>query len=567
MLKSTGVICSTSASRSKPSSNTKNNRISQSASSNKTNKVKDHSRSVKSRKNKKNHVDKTECTADVLQSMLNANSISEPISNALVKHSVRNAKVEALCASCNKRLFDFNHDKCFIEKDIRCPLTRITSKIVPPKDSPSAPVKTSDLKVKFLRSKDEVLAFAIKFLKMIQVRLNATVRNIRTDNGTEFVNQTLREYYEDVGITHQTSVARTPQQNSIVERRNRTLVEAARTMLIFLKAPLFLWAKAFATACYTQNQSLIRKRHNKTPYKLLHDRKLDLYYLHVFGALCYPINDGEDLRKLRPKADIRIFVGYAPAKKAFRIYKKWTRLIIETIHVDFDELIAMASEQFSSGLGPKLLTPRTISSGLVQNIPSSTPYVPPTKDDWEIPFQPMFDEYLNPSPYVNSQVPADLATEPVVSTGTPSSTTIDQDALSASTSQTTPETPPPVIPLSVEKDDHDIEVAHIDKSPSADFQIPEPSSEESSSQLDTPVNVFLINQPPELLGIWTKSHPIANVIGDPSRSASTRKKLKTNAMWCYFHAFLTSVKPSNFKEAITEPSWIDAMQEEIHEFQ
>ncbi|GJW15787.1 retrovirus-related pol polyprotein from transposon TNT 1-94 [Tanacetum coccineum] len=98
--------------------------------------------------------------------------------------------------------------------------------------------------VKFLRSKDEVPEFVIKFLKMIQVRLNATVRNIRTDNGTEFVNQTLKAYYEEVRISHQTSVARTPQQNGIVERRNRTLVEAARTMLIFSKALLFLWAKA-----------------------------------------------------------------------------------------------------------------------------------------------------------------------------------------------------------------------------------------------------------------------------------------------------------------------------------
>ncbi|GJS40148.1 retrovirus-related pol polyprotein from transposon TNT 1-94 [Tanacetum coccineum] len=246
--------------------------------------------------------------------------------------------------------------------------------------------------------------FVIKFPNMIQVRLNATVRNIRTDNGTEFFNQTLRAYYKEVIISHQTSVARTPQQNSVVKRRNRTLVKAARTMLIFLKALLFLWAEAVATACYTQNRSLIRKRHNKTPYELLHDRKPDLSYLYVFGALCYPTNDGEDL-----------------------------------------------------GPEPKLLTPRTISSGLVQNIPSLTLYVPPTKNDWEILFQPMFDEYLNPPPCVDLQVPVVIALEPDVSTGTPSSTTIDQDAPSTSTSQSNQETPSPVIPL-------------------------EPSSEESSSQ-------------------------------------------------------------------------------------
>ncbi|GJW75478.1 retrovirus-related pol polyprotein from transposon TNT 1-94 [Tanacetum coccineum] len=103
--------------------------------------------------------------------------------------------------------------------------------------------------VKFLASKDEDTDFIIKFMKMIQVRLNATVRNIRTDNGTEFVNQTLHSYYESVSISHETSGARTPQQNGVVERRNNTLVKAARTMLIYAKAPLFLWAKAVAPAC------------------------------------------------------------------------------------------------------------------------------------------------------------------------------------------------------------------------------------------------------------------------------------------------------------------------------
>ncbi|GJV96393.1 retrovirus-related pol polyprotein from transposon TNT 1-94 [Tanacetum coccineum] len=259
--------------------------------------------------------------------------------------------------------------------------------------------------VKCLRSKDEAPAFIINFLKMIQVRLKETVCRIRTDNGTEFVNQTLREYYEKVGISHETSVARSPQQNSVVERRNRTLIEAARTMLIYAKAPLFLWAEAVATACYTQNRSMIRRRHGKTPYELLHDKPPDLSYLHVFGALCYPTNDSENLGKLQPKADIGIFIGYAPTKKAFRIYNRRTRRIIETIHVDFDELTAMASEHSSSGPALHEMTPVSISSGLVPNPPSSTPFVPPSRSDWDLLFQPMFDESLNPPPYVDLQAP------------------------------------------------------------------------------------------------------------------------------------------------------------------
>ncbi|GJU04866.1 retrovirus-related pol polyprotein from transposon TNT 1-94 [Tanacetum coccineum] len=195
----------------------------------------------------------------------------------------------------------------------------------------------------FLRQSEAPTAH-IKCIKNIQVRLNATVRNVRTDNGTEFVNQTLCEFYENVGISHQTSVARTPQQNGVVERRNQTLVEAAQTMIIFSKAPLFLWAEAINIACYTQNRSLIRLRYNKTLYELMQDKKPDLSFLHVFGLLCYPTNDHEDLGKFDAKADIGIFVGYVPANKAFRIYNRRTRIISETIHVTFNELTAMASE-------------------------------------------------------------------------------------------------------------------------------------------------------------------------------------------------------------------------------
>ncbi|GJX98066.1 retrovirus-related pol polyprotein from transposon TNT 1-94 [Tanacetum coccineum] len=147
----------------------------------------------------------------------------------------------------------------------------------------------------FLRTKDEAPEAIIKCIKNIQVRLNATVHNVRTDNGTKFVNQTLREFYENVGISHQTSVARTPQQNSVVKRQKRPLVEAAHTMLIFSKALLFLWPEAINTTCYTQNRSIIRRRYNKYPYDLMQYKKPNLSFFHVFGALCYPTNDNDDL--------------------------------------------------------------------------------------------------------------------------------------------------------------------------------------------------------------------------------------------------------------------------------
>nr|GEX58829.1 ribonuclease H-like domain-containing protein [Tanacetum cinerariifolium] len=117
---------------------------------------------------------------------------------------------------------------------------------------------------------------------------------------------------------------------------------------------------AVATACYTQNRSIIRLRHGKTPYELMHNKLPDLSFLHVFGAICYPINDSENLGKLQPKADIGIFIGYAPTKKDLWIYNRRTRRIVKTIPVDFDELTTMASEQSSSGPALNEMTHATI---------------------------------------------------------------------------------------------------------------------------------------------------------------------------------------------------------------
>nr|GFB41280.1 retrovirus-related Pol polyprotein from transposon TNT 1-94 [Tanacetum cinerariifolium] len=119
---------------------------------------------------------------------------------------------------------------------------------------------------------------------LVQRGLQAQFRVVRTDKGTEFLNQTLHAYFAAEVIQHQTSVARTPKQNGIVERRNRTLVEAARTMLSATKVPLFFWAEAIATACFTQNRSLVIPRHEKTPYHIINDRKPSVKFFHIFGS-------------------------------------------------------------------------------------------------------------------------------------------------------------------------------------------------------------------------------------------------------------------------------------------
>ncbi|GKB39394.1 retrovirus-related pol polyprotein from transposon TNT 1-94, partial [Tanacetum coccineum] len=310
--------------------------------------------------------------------------------------------------------------------------------------------------VNFLRSKDETLEVVIKFLKQIQVGLNKTIRYIRTDNGTKFVNKDLTAYYERVGIFHQKTVPRTPQQNGIAE--------------------------VVATACYTQNTSLIYTLLNKTPYELVHDKKPDLTFFHVFGALCYPTNENEDLGKLQPTADIRIFVGYEPSRKGTRP-------------------------------APSFLMPGQISSGLVLNPVLAIPYVPPANKVLEILFQPMFDEYLEPTRVERPVSPAPAASVSVTSDGTPSSTTIDQDAPSPSHSPSS---------LALQS-----------------LSLHQGVAAESTLMKNNPFAPI-------------DNYPFINVFAlESSVEASSSRDL---------------IEPKNFKSTITEDCWFQAMQDEIHEF-
>nr|GFB21560.1 integrase, catalytic region, zinc finger, CCHC-type, peptidase aspartic, catalytic [Tanacetum cinerariifolium] len=272
-----------------------------------------------------------------------------------------------------------------------------------------------------------------------------------------------------------------------------------------------------------------------------------LKMIQVFGSLCYLTNDNENLGKLQPKADIGIFIGYAPTKKAFQIYNRRTRRIVETIHVDFDELTAMASEQSSSGPALNDMTPGTIISRLVRTSSSSTSYVPPSRNDRDLLFQPMFDELLNPAPSVVNQAAKVIAPIAEVipqvdadSTGSPSSTTVDQDA------------PSPT---------------HMGNDPLLGVHIPEVTSNHSSSTAPPQSNV----QPNHLMthhnSKWTKDHPLNNIIGQLSRPISTWLQLHEQALFFYYDAFLTSVEPKTYKEALTQACWIEAIQEELNEFE
>nr|GFA43297.1 hypothetical protein [Tanacetum cinerariifolium] len=317
-----------------------------------------------------------------------------------------------------------------------------------------------------------------EILYLLHMDLYGPMR-VESINGKKYI----LDYYEEVGISHETSGACSPQQNEVVERRNRTLIEAAHTMLIYAQAPLFLWAEVVETTCYTQNRSIICLRHGKTPYELLHSKLPDLSFFHLFRALCNPINDSENLGKLQPKADIGIFIGYASTKKAFRIYNRHTRRIVETIHVDFDELTALASEQSSS------------------------------------------------RPALHDMTPGTIKTQSLV------------------------------IPQDVGDDNLDMEVAHMGSDSLIGIPIPNINSEQSTIPASPQATVQTDHPLPHNNSKWTKDHPLNNIIGQLDRPVSTRLQLHEQALFCYYDAFMTSIEPKTYKEALTQSCWIKAMQE------
>ncbi|GKB57019.1 retrovirus-related pol polyprotein from transposon TNT 1-94 [Tanacetum coccineum] len=271
-----------------------------------------------------------------------------------------------------------------------------------------------------LRTKDETPEVIIKFLKEAQVSLQATVRYLRKDNGTEFINQTLRLYRDNVGITHQTLVARTPQQNGVVKR------------------------------------------------------------------------------------------------------------------------------------------------GLIPNQAASTSTKTPSKNDLDMLFQPIFDEYFKHSPSAISMTVSTVTLLPPNTTRASSYTTIDQDDPSPSTSPTTEITTTPIQSANVEELNNE-NVKFDSDTFTNPFAPPVPSSAESSSRIVDTSKMHTFQQLETYIRRWTKDHSLLTIIGNPSKLVSTRCQLETDTMWCYFHAFLTKVEHKNYKEAMMKSSWIESMQEEIHE--
>ncbi|GJX94516.1 retrovirus-related pol polyprotein from transposon TNT 1-94 [Tanacetum coccineum] len=390
----------------------------------------------------------------------------------------------------------------------------------------------------FLRSKDETPEVLKHFLKMIQRNLQAQVITVRTNKGTEFLNKTLHAYLKEEGIEHQTSTPRTPKQNSVVERRNRTLVKAARTMLSASKLPLFFWPEAIATTCYTQYRSIIISTHDKTTYHIINDRKPSIRHLHIFGCTCYLTRDDENLDKMKEKGDPCILMGYSTQTKGYRIYNKRTRLIAS----------------FSNDKRHQIMTTLALRSNY-KNVSPSADTTAPSQQELDLLFGPLYDEFFT------------AGTSSVNKSSSPTDSSKQQDT-SPTTNIQSPLEPTTLINVNVEENNDD---------QAADTQFQQDKfinhfctsvreiAESSSRNIDNS-NMHTFYQPHDPEYRWTKDHPLEHIYGNPSKRVQTRRQLVTDPEMCMFALTVSTAKPKNIKEAMADSTWIEAMQDELHQF-
>ncbi|KAJ9538974.1 hypothetical protein OSB04_031707 [Centaurea solstitialis] len=381
---------------------------------------------------------------------------------------------------------------------------------------------------RFLKTKDETSNLIINFIKAVQVQLKLPVQTVRSDNGTEFKNQVLKGFYNSLGITQTFSAARTPEQNGVVEHRNRTLVEAARSMLAQSQLPQYLWAEAVNTACYTQNRSIIHRRFGKTPYHVLFGRIPNIDYFKVFGCPCFVLNETEN----RENCSV-----------AYRVFNKKSRVVYESVNVRFDPFVELSSTASSNT--------DTVSNNVVFTDASSstTSSIDPPATSTEL-------DSLSSTPSSSTTPSSEVS---------PTSSTQCSDLPSIVSSPSSSPIVMDTLHLDIIIDSHDQssshEVVHNDSipeghepltmHPTSTDNILEPSSVNNQTPLPHTVK-------------WTKDHPIDLIIGDPTYGVQTRA---ASANECNFSVFLSNIEPTRVSDALQDSDWVTAMQEELNQFE
>ncbi|GKB44545.1 putative ribonuclease H-like domain-containing protein [Tanacetum coccineum] len=454
----------------------------------------------------------------------------------------------------------------------------------------------------FLTTKDETSEILKRFIKEIENLVDKKVKIIRSDNGTEFKNKVMDDFCREKGIKREYSVARTPQQNGVAERRNRTLIEAARTMLADSKLPTTFWAEAVSTACYVQNRVLVVKPHNKTPYELFRGFKPALSFMRPFGCHVTILNTLDSLGKFDGKSDEGFFVGYSLSSKAFRVYNTRTKRVEENLHIGFLE-----NKPMIEGTGPKWLFD-------IDSLTQSMNYVPVTagtvsndsagtseensQDCIVMPIWKDTSYFDSPTKNVDNGEPKTANdAQKQVEDGLNNENTEQERFTDDSSSKDVIDVGQQVNTASLDVNTCSLKLNVVGPSVSTASPNKEDNTkEEPEVDLGNITNSYIV--PTTLNTRIHKDHPIDNVIGEVHSTVQTRRMSKStseqgflsdvykqkthdkqgflSAVYeqkthdtlntCLYACFLSQTEPTSIAKALSDSSWMEAMQEELLQF-
>ncbi|KAD4385770.1 hypothetical protein E3N88_25939 [Mikania micrantha] len=372
----------------------------------------------------------------------------------------------------------------------------------------------------FLKEKSETFDCIQVLVTKLESLYKLKIRILRTENGTEFKNHNMEKFCNERGIVQQFSAPYVPQMNGVAKRKNRTLIEAARAMLADSSLPVQFWNEAVANACYTLNRVLIVKRHGKTCFELLHNRKPNLKYLEPFGAPCTMLNKHEQ-GKFNEKVEEGYFLGYRTPNK--RVYNRSTQNVEEWYHVDV--------QKYSMPL------------------PGKGP-------DWMFNYSDLFDSFNMPPMYTNEDVAIQMLYDAQNAPEEP----MQPSSVSTPTAQT-----------------------HDDSSDTDDNSVPQAAPKRAVDNLVPGLEDLNLNNldphvevPAHPVGRINRIHPQENIIGSPLDGVKTRNQLSSGGLadildfadvnFCAHSCFISQVEPRTVTEALKEESWVDAMLEELLQF-
>jgi transposase InsO family protein len=360
----------------------------------------------------------------------------------------------------------------------------------------------------FMKGKSKVHEIFKKFATRAQNEFDVEIKRVRSDNGTEFKNTNIEEYLDEEGIGHKLSVPYTPQQNGIVERKNRTLIEAARTMLDEYKTLDSFWAKAINTACHAINRLYLHKLRHKTAYELLTGKKPNVSYFRVFGCNCFILNKKLKSSKFASKVDEGIFLGYASNAHGYRVFNKTTGCVEVTCDLTFDESNGSQVEQVDELCVDKdVPAEKAIRKIAIEEVKPQEE----DEEDCEIEETTILPPAANPG--VSGEKSGD-------------------SGFSGNSGEKSG-----------------------DSRPAADTSL-------GSQEIDL-IQQEVSDPHPRVRQSVQRDHPVDNILGSIRRGVTTRSRL---ANFCEHYSFVSMLEPLRVEDALGDADWVMVMQEELNNF-